>query len=187
MATARSSPSIISTASIISSTLQNSFHQRAETFGLYLEKHFRMDARQQGDRRIAGPQNDGNDGLVCRAGNSAAPGRGTACRGQVAPQYASLGWWAYRGVERPNATRGATHTDMTAKKWQKLAIYRPRFTDIKSVFVDFAVRHRVGGDRQSRGERNRNADQPHEIPSTLGCIRSSIPISGPSKTANNIL
>ena len=37
--------------------------------------------------------------------------RGTACRGEVAPQHAGLGWWAYRGVEAPNATQNATHTD----------------------------------------------------------------------------
>ncbi len=37
-------------ATIISNTMENSFHNRAETFGPYLEKHFRKDVRQQGDR-----------------------------------------------------------------------------------------------------------------------------------------
>jgi hypothetical protein len=30
---------------------------------------------------------------------------------------------------------------MTANKWRELANYRPEFTDMESVFVDFAVRH----------------------------------------------
>ena len=124
--------------------MENFLHQRAETFGPYLEKHSRKRARQQGDRRIAGPQNDGNDGLVCREGNAAAPG--TACRGEFAPQHASLGWWAYRGVEAPNATHCATHSDRTAQKRRKLANYRPKFTDKESVFLDFAVRYRGGGE-----------------------------------------
>ncbi len=43
-----------STESIISSALENYFHLRAETFGPYLEKHFRKCARQQGDLRLGG-------------------------------------------------------------------------------------------------------------------------------------
>jgi len=35
---------------------------------------------------------------------------------------------------------------MPAKKRRKLAIYRPRITDIKSVFIDCAVRHIGGGE-----------------------------------------
>ncbi len=35
---------------------------------------------------------------------------------------------------------------MTAKKRQKLAIYRPEFTDNESVFVNFAVQHRGDGE-----------------------------------------
>ena len=46
-----------------------------------------------------------------------------------------------RGIEWPNATRRATHSDMPARKRREPAIYRLGFTDIISVFVDFALRH----------------------------------------------
>ncbi len=113
-----------------------------------------MDVRQLGDRRIGGPKNDGDGGLVCREGNGAAPGRGTACRGEVAPQYASLGWWAYRGIERPNATRVATHSDVPAQERRGLAVNWLRFTDRQSVFVDFAARY-VGASELVRMLANR--------------------------------
>jgi hypothetical protein len=44
-----------------------------------------------------------------------------------------------RGIEGPNATRCATHSDRTAQKRRDLANYPPRFTDKESVFVDSLV------------------------------------------------
>jgi hypothetical protein len=53
------------------------------------------------------------------------------------------------GIERSNATRCATHSDMPAKNRREPAINRLRFTDTISVFVDFAVRHRGDGEHDS--------------------------------------
>ncbi len=66
-----------------------------------------------GDRRNAGPQNDGDGGLVCREGNGAAPVIVTVCRGEFAPHQSARGLGAYCGSESANATHCATHSDWT--------------------------------------------------------------------------
>ncbi len=67
-----------------------------------------------------------------------------ACRAKVAPQQSARAWWAYRGIERPNATRRATHLGMPAQKRREPAINRLRFTDTISVITDFALRQLAG-------------------------------------------
>ncbi len=51
-----------------------------------------------------------------------------------------------RRIEGKNATRWATHSGMPAQKRRKPAVNRMRFTDIVSVFADFAVRQFGAGE-----------------------------------------
>ncbi len=54
-----------------------------------------------------------------------------------------------RGIEWPNATRRATHSDMPAQKRREPAIFPQMFTDNRSVFSNCAARHIGAGEHDS--------------------------------------